>query len=275
MNVELAFVKGVSHMLSRKFFLLLIAFAVALITIVGARQGQDRSQALRDKALQDAQKRLEKADKQLPIADFTSPESDNPEERAKRQAKGKKYNKGLNPLNAATIEDVQHYEWPEGFPSLPVSQSNAIVVGVVSHAKAFLSKDKSNVYSEFSVCINQVLKDDIRAPLMPGSIITTERAGGRVRFPTGEITRVYFDGLGMPLIGKRYVLFLTRKDEEQDFSILTGYELSSDQVTPLDSSTTTNFNTYKNWDETAFLNELRNTITNPSAQKNKVAWRQR
>lgn len=98
-------------MLSRKnSLLLLIAFAAALITVMGARQGQDRSQKLREKALQDAQKRLEKADKQLPLVDFTNPEPANPEERARKQAKGKKYNRGLNPLEPVTIEEVHHYE---------------------------------------------------------------------------------------------------------------------------------------------------------------------
>ena len=65
----------------------------------------------------------------------------------------------------------------------------------------------------------------------------------------------------MPRVGAKYVLFLThnfpyqvRRDE--DYRILTGYELLGGHVVPLDASGVVNFDAHRGQDEQTFLASL-------------------
>ena len=74
--------------------------------------------------------------------------------------------------------------------------------------------------------------------------------------------------MGMPRLGKRYVLFLTHNfpygaEDEQDYYILTAYELTGGHVIPIDNpggGTHPIASKYKDADETTFLNDLRLAI---------------
>ena len=149
-----------------------------------------------------------------------------------------------------------------GFPALPIAQSNAVIIGEVTNAQAYLSSDKTGVYSEFVVRLDGVLKNDNKNPLISGNVVTVEREGGRVRFPSGHISKLFVVGLGMPRAGRKYLFFLTRN--EQGCRILTGYELRTGRVFPLDSSGVVNFDAYRNADQNTFLNEVRSSIQNTS-----------
>ena len=199
---------------------------------------------------------------QWPVVDYSAPEPIDPRERARRQAKGKKYNRDLTRIAPDFTEIDVGFHWPIDFPPLPIVQSNAIVIGEVKNTQAFLSSDRTGVYSEFTVHISEVLKNGGSALLAIGSSIVLERIGGRVRFPSGKIGWVRVIGQGMPQIGQRYVFFLTCSDQG-DFNLLTGYELRSGQVFPLDSGTP-HFEVYEGADETIFLDKLRTAITNSS-----------
>ena len=64
----------------------------------------------------------------------------------------------------------------------------------------------------------------------------------------------------MPTKNHNYVLFLKR-EEEGDFTILTGYELANNLVTPLDGDETgLAFSYYKNVDQAQFLKDLQAAI---------------
>jgi hypothetical protein len=160
---------------------------------------------------------------------------------------------------------VFHYHWPPGFPELPVAQSDAVVLGDVSKTAAYLTEDETGVYSEFTVRIDEILKTDGQASLSTGGSIIADRPGGRVRYPTGEMGQFSITGRGMPREGKRYVLFLKRGGEDEDYQIITGYELRQGRVFPLDKSTSnqTNFDIYANSDETSFLNKIRDAVAKP------------
>lgn len=68
---------------------------------------------------------------------------------------------------------------------------------------------------------------------------------------------VYKTSLGMPQIGQQYVFFLKAIDE--DFDLLTAYEIRDGKVAPLDGGTP-NFKVYENVSETDFLNTLHQRI---------------
>jgi hypothetical protein len=121
-------------------------------------------------------------------------------------------------------------------PAFPVGQSDAVVIAEVKDARAYLSQDKTSVYSEFTVLVEEVLKNASVLSVVPGKTITTERSGGRVRLASGKEILRGFIGKPMPRAGRRYLFFLKGHEEAQSFSIITGYELRSGQVSPLDGS---------------------------------------
>jgi hypothetical protein len=195
---------------------------------------------------------------QFPIAEETAPGLATSAERIKKNKKEKKYGKYKDTIGPGVTVASVHYHWPPGFPTLPVGQSDAVILGEVTDTKAYVTDDKSTVYSEFTVRITKVLRDDARAPLPAGGSIVMERPGGRVRYSTGHISRFSLTGLGMPRMARQYVLFLTGNSEDQSYHLVTGYELLNGHVFPLDKTTSsqTDFDAYVNMDEAAFLKQL-------------------
>jgi hypothetical protein len=190
---------------------------------------------------------------QYPIVYESAPDSTDSHERAKRQAKSQKFHKAvkITPIQNFRVR-ATIYHWPPDFPSLPVAESSAIIVGEVIEAHAYLSTDRTAVYSEFTVSVSQLLKDDFGTVLKNSSVIVT-RYGGRVQFPDGSIQLLFNTDQGMPRLGRRYVLFLKRTD--QDFDLLTGYELRDGCVFPLDSGTP-NFSAHENVSESNFIKQI-------------------
>jgi hypothetical protein len=159
---------------------------------------------------------------------------------------------------APGVHSVESYDWPLHFPALPVSQSDAVIVGQVFDAKAYLSTDKTSIYSEFWVTIESVLKNSDKHPIDGGSQLALERMGGRVQYPSGEVSSFLVAGFGVPRVGSRYVFFLKRNPQDEGYTIVTGYELRLGHVYPLDATTSseTDFSVYNNFDETQFLKNL-------------------
>jgi hypothetical protein len=190
----------------------------------------------------------------FPIADYASPESSDPLERSKRQAKGKKYDKSHWNIYPDTQSSMARtHALDPRLPALPLGESTAVIVGQITDAKAYLSNDKTGVYSVFTVQVHEVFKNSSQLLLASGASIEVERDGGRVRFPNGR-TLIYV-ATNMPQVGVRYVLFLTSAQSQNEFQILTGYELRNGKVYPLDDLP--NLYLYENKDEPTFLNELR------------------
>ena len=117
-------------------------------------------------------------------------------------------------------------------PPIPAQQSDAIIRGTVANRRAVLSDDKLGIYSEFSISIAEIFKDDPNL-FRINQVVTVSRPGGAVRLSSGKIHRYTISSQGYPQQGKEYILFLKR-DEEGDFAVLTGYELDGAVVQPLD-----------------------------------------
>ena len=111
-----------------------------------------------------------------PIADFDAPEPRDKVKRDKRKAKGRKYDKADFPVDPSRGERIQTEtsHWFYGLPALPTAQSDVVLIGIVVSADAFLSPDKSGVYSEYSVRIAEVLKTD-DATISSNSTVAVER----------------------------------------------------------------------------------------------------
>lgn len=199
---------------------------------------------------------------QFPITDANKPGPSDPKKHAKWKAKSKKY-KGMGPPITGEGETITiNDEWDIGLPALPVSKSDMVVVGEVVDAQAYMTEGKDWIYSEFSVRVEEVLKNVSNVTLTLGSSIDVNRDGGRVWFPSGRITLQYTAGQGMPRLGQRYALFLSLDTQDQGAHILTGYQLRGGRVFPLDNPAGPSTAEYKGVDERSFLNDLRAAIAN-------------
>jgi hypothetical protein len=196
------------------------------------------------------------------VVDFDSPEPDDPvrpEQRRKRNARhDKDYFVHKDDSSGNTVATTLDSEWDLGLPPLPAAQSDIILVGKVTAGRAHLSNDKTGIYSEFPVTIEEVLKNASSSPLKAGSQVYLERIGGVVRYPNGLKYLYRVAGQNMPGVGLRYVFFLKPIGVEEAYEIITAYELRGDKVSPLDS--TDQFDAYKEVEQVKFLEQLRNAI---------------
>jgi hypothetical protein len=191
--------------------------------------------------------------KKFPVADFDEPELTDAKKRAVLKQKQLRYNKLGLVTKHPTANDGGGEFHPEGmfnFPALPVDESDVVVFGEVRDAQAHLSADKSNVFSEFTIQVQQAYKN---APGL-GSQITVERIGGFVKYPGGRKLHYGLSGTGMPEVGSKYFLFLKAIPKEDSYTILTGYQLGDQGISPLDSAHL--FETYRGFKEADFLAAL-------------------
>ena len=192
----------------------------------------------------------------LPIVNFDTPGPGNANEKARRNAKGKRFD-GSSPVaephpeaGAKGILD----SWMQSLPALPVAASDAIVIGEITNAQAYLSPDKTGVYTEYTVRVDEVLKQSSAAQPASGGLVDVQREGGRVQFPSGRVQSYITHYQGVPVTGQRYVLFLKHNEQADVFIILTGYEQRDGKVYPLDgvdlpqgASELPQFAAYKAW----------------------------
>ena len=152
---------------------------------------------------------------------------------------------------------VAHFDYVgEGRQALPVSQAELVGIGQVMSGAAFVTPDKSGVYTEFAINLSSVLKGDAS---MIGQNVTGIRGGGSVVFPSGHKRKVLFQGIGYPKLGSVYVFFLHKMPGNPgDYGILTAYELSGSVVYALDDIDP--FTKYEQSEQSKFLALVQDTI---------------
>jgi hypothetical protein len=142
---------------------------------------------------------------------------------------------------------------------LPVS-GTCVVVGEVTSAEAFLSRDRNWVYSDFGVKVESVLKQDSAHPVQEGATLVTYRNGGALRFPSGHIRHYIIMNHGFPGVGDRYLLFLSRDSHQAGrYFIDRGYQLKDGLVYPLDVDHLVNaqpYSQYEGMKEEIFLEKV-------------------
>jgi hypothetical protein len=209
-----------------------------------------------------------------PVADFDAAEPSDPDAKALRRKRNGRHDYSGNAADAATFVlgessppialDLPPNDGAQE-SAIPAQSSDAVVIGKVTDARAYLSNDKTAVYSEFSVTLEEVLSDNTTASLSAGAVITAERRGGSVRLPSGKMLVRGALGRTMPRVERRYVLFLKRNEEADTYSIITGYELRAGKVIPLDGLSKKSrqldaYAAYKDADEASFLTQVRQAI---------------
>lgn len=203
---------------------------------------------------------------QFPVVDYEPAQSEDADKRQKRRGKNRRFDgRGMVARPETSGEDqatTRFNDWEMQLPPLPAAQSDVVVISEVLDAKAYLSNDKSGVYSEFSLRADEVLMESGEPKITPGGMIVAEREGGRVRFPSGIIELYEIAGQGMPRPGRRYVLFLKATGEEQSYSIVTGYEVLGNRILPLDKRGVgkSKFGIYRDMNLNDFLQAVRSAI---------------
>lgn len=240
------------------------ALLILVFATLGLTFGKDQQTPREPAKETEYHKQVQARNLRFPTTDYEEPELADPKKNQARKEKKLRKNDfkvvARNP-RFSTAEVVVTNEGAMDFPALPVSRSTVVVLGRVTAAEAHISENKKNVYSEFTVLVEKVLKSP-NSSIVEGTEITVDRVGGFVRYPNGHTILYRISHENMPLTGERYVFFLTSKN--QDFLILTAYELGAKGVAPLDESS--QFEQFRGVTETTLLNNLREALDKSSPQ---------
>jgi len=117
---------------------------------------------------------------------------------------------------------------------IPFEHSDAVAIGTIKAGQAYLSNDKRNIYTEFSVSVEEVLKTLTAPYVRVGDSIDIERSGGVVKLPSGKIIVRGTVTDSMPVVGKRYLLFLRYNPNTEDYHLQTGYQIEGGHAYRLD-----------------------------------------
>lgn len=236
------------------YFVLLVVITIMTLSVTVFKSGKS-SVTGQQNARQKNVPLYEREDR-YPVVDSEEAEPSDPAKRAKLKRQKERYNKDT-PFSHPGPKDVEvafRPEWQFNFPALPVAKSDVIAVGEVLNAEAHRSENKLNVFSTFEFRLDEILKGN---GLTTGSVINVQRIGGVVNYANDRKVLFRLVGNGMPAVGARYAFFLNVLDD--DYRILTGYELGAEGVMPLDNSR--QFEVYRGQNRTEFLKALRDAIT--------------
>jgi hypothetical protein len=212
------------------------------------------------------QSQLSNQDPDQPSPVDIAPEATDPTERAIRTIRSRLHNDTFpapNPnctpaarnraKNDGCVALPTLEELPEGVPSkvthvslpsfgrepilreLPVNWSDTIVVGSVNRIQPFLSEDKRNIYTEYTISVTEVLKDAKGLSVKAASTITLDRMGGAIRLASGRVLCDVVHGNGAPLIPEhKYILFLTYDIRGAWFRTVKCWELLNGVAVPVE-----------------------------------------
>ena len=217
----------------------------------------------------DIEQKRKEIRKRFPTARYDEPEEQDIARRARRQLAGKRYEDagGLVDSTLPIWEDEERILQTDAYltvPAIPVKESELIVIGKVLAAAAHLSNNKKTVYSEFTVQIDEILRDTTGNIKKEGSV-TVDREGGFVEYKNGLRRFHAIGALSMPQVGGKYILFLRNRDKGPNYEIINGYELKDDGVRVLTHSPETI--SYFGMDQTVLLSRVRKALSEPSQSK--------
>lgn len=141
---------------------------------------------------------------------------------------------------------------------LPISGCT-IVVGTVTSGNAYVNQERTGLFSEYKIAVEEVLKPDPENVISARDEITAWRTGGSLQFPSGHIRYFIISGRGFPEVGTKYVLFLRRPDKTvKDYAVSTAYAIKDQVVSALDDIADRPFDGMPLKD---FLDKLRHEIS--------------
>lgn len=86
--------------------------------------------------------------------------------------------------------------------------ADAVVIGVIKNQSSQLTEDEDFVFTDYDMSVEQILKDNAKAPIQLTNDLTISRPGGIVQLDN-KIVRAIDESLDPLSIGHQYILFLT------------------------------------------------------------------
>lgn len=235
--------------------LLLVAGVLVLLTVVAQGQGGayskiNEAQRKRDVVVEEA-------------------ESSNPKEREFRRAKNRRYNNGGSDLAGQRPQNSEiffEHIWP-AVEFIPADESAVVVVGRVIKVQPYLSSDRSRIYTEITISVEDFLKRNEQNRVTANKTVVIDRLGGSLELKTGQNVRddIQIDNLGNLKLDKRYVVFAQAINDGNDLSLIKSYELVDGKVFTNDSRPSRLISTLTSvpltWeDEPAFVKAVREAV---------------
>ena len=134
-----------------------------------------------------------------------------------------------NPGSGGQLID-DHLDRPDAIPA----DADLVMIGQVLSGSAHLTDGKRNIYSEFVIRVDEVIKQDKVKDIVVAENIVADRLGGRIRFKNGAEVTYRAAGFDMPAIGKQHVFFLARDNKSPNDKLITAYEIEGEIVQPID-----------------------------------------
>ncbi len=153
------------------------------------------------------------------------------DEREARLAKDKRYNGGGCDLTK-TVDCFFEVVEPGGLPPVPVDSSALVFVGKVVGIHAYLSEDRTHIYTETDFHVEELLKKPRTIEPPPDKLLAVDRVGGTIRTQSGQVLRDETKSgvVGEPAVGRRYLVFATSVHGGRDLMIAQVYELRDGKV---------------------------------------------
>lgn len=193
-----------------------------------------------------------------PVAELNAPTITNPAEKALREIKGKRYDTRPMIMGSPGPNDTMILIWDAEIepPAVPADQSKLIVLGSFIDSKGFVSNNRSSIYSEYSLRIQKLLKNESTNARDIGDVITVDRPGGILRYPTGQQILYRYNWLDLPELNTQYIVFLDKDGDEQNpnYRVITAYRLKDGHIFPLDHGK--DFDELTGLDEKTFVNRI-------------------
>ena len=252
---------SLKHISKMTYFVFFVVVTVMTLSVTVFKGGNDQLRNQQD--TRGSLRKYQDHRDRYPVVDAEEREPTDEIKRAKLKLQKQRYDKDAPFYRDVDPEDGEvafRPEWQFDFPALPVAQSDAVVIGKVLAAQAHRSQNKKNIFTNLDFQVDEVLKG---RSIKDGSVITVQRIGGFVKYGDGRTVLFRLSGNGMPAAGLRYALFLN--SIEDDFTLLTGYELGADGVEPLDNSP--QFEALRGENEISFTQRLRDVVSQTRPQE--------
>lgn len=163
------------------------------------------------------------------------PEPTDPFERVVRAKIGAQFSRGRN---AKPLDEERNTPPPPGkkvnrllLSPFPFAYSSVVVIGNVTKMQTFFSNDRTAIYGELSVRVDEILKN--AKPVKVGDSLEIVSEGGSLILPDGRTVTWPVYGVGEPLRrDHRYVLFLDAYRGIPRFRIVAAWDLFEGRVLP-------------------------------------------
>lgn len=117
-------------------------------------------------------------------------------------------------------------------PAIPVRESDAVLVATVIAVQPYFSSDHAHLYTEFSLSVNEQIKD-IPGRAKVGETIPIVIRGGKMRLTDGRVVeeQAAFTNFSIA-VGSRYLLFLGYHISGSYFTVIKSWELKNGEIIP-------------------------------------------